>query len=68
MERERIRNILNWVLVVANLVAGVLFLLAAFGVGATRGELRPLFLAIGLVCLVAGGAWLLSGRFPKSPS
>ncbi|MFW6135912.1 MAG: hypothetical protein ACOC7N_03730 [Chloroflexota bacterium] len=60
MDREELKSRLTWVLVVTNAIAGVTFLLAAFGVVTGEGESHIFYLAAGVVCLVASGAWLLN--------
>ena len=60
MAEQGTRNALTWALVVTNLLAGVVFLLLAFGVGAGDGGFRPLYMAIAVVNLLAGGIWLLN--------
>jgi hypothetical protein len=60
MAEEQTRNALTWALVVINLLTGVVFLLLAFGVRVGGGGFRPLYLAIAIVNLLAGGVWLLN--------
>jgi hypothetical protein len=67
MEKERMvqeerSGKLIWLLVVINLLSGVLWVLAAFGIVRGKEGIDPLYLAVGVVSLVAGGAWLLSLR------
>jgi hypothetical protein len=59
MKRKELRAKLVWVvLVVVNVIAGVIWVLAAFGVSTGEGRMNLLYLAIGVVHLVASGAWL----------
>jgi len=55
---------LKWVLVLTNSIAGVSSVLAAFGVVTGKEGINLLYLTIGVICLVASGAWLLSLRSP----
>jgi hypothetical protein len=65
MEREELKSKLKWVLVVSSAIAGVVWILAAFGVVTGKGETNPLYLAIGMLFFVASGAWLLSVMSPN---
>jgi hypothetical protein len=46
---------MKWLIAIASLVAGAIWLAAALGDG-----LNVLYLAVALVLLLGGGAWLLS--------
>jgi hypothetical protein len=50
---------------VTNLLAGAVFLLLAFGVQAGGGGFKPLYLAIAIVNLIAGGVWLLNRQMSR---
>jgi hypothetical protein len=58
MAQEELRSKLVWSLAVINLLASVLWVLAAFGVVKGREGVDFLYLAVGVVSLVAGGTWL----------
>jgi hypothetical protein len=60
MDREELKNRLTWILVVTNLIAGVAFAITAFGVVTGERRINVLYLTIGVMCLVASGAWLLN--------
>ena len=62
MAQEELGGKLIWLLVGINLVSGVLWVFASLGVGRDQGGINLLYLAVGVVSLVAGGAWLLSLR------
>jgi len=62
MAQEELRDKLSWLLVLTNLIAGVVWVFAAFGVVKGKEGINLLYLAIGIVCLVASGAWFLSLR------
>jgi hypothetical protein len=62
MVQEERRRKLIWLLVVINLISGVLWVLAAFGVVRGKEGIDPLYLALGVLSLVAGGVWLLNVR------
>lgn len=60
MDQQQLKRRLNWVLVVCNLTAGVALVLTAFGLAPVDDQTNPLYLGLGVACLVAGGAWLLN--------
>lgn len=60
MEQEQLRRKLKWALVVINVIAGVVWILAAFGVLTGEEGTKLLYLMVGLVSLVASGVWLLN--------
>lgn len=62
MGKEELQGKLSWFLVVTNAIAGALWLLAALGIVKGGGGINPLYLVIGVSCLVASGTWLLSQR------
>jgi hypothetical protein len=62
MAQEELRGKLIWLLVVLNLISGVLWVLASLGVVRDQGGINPLYLAVGVVSLVAAGVWLLNRR------
>lgn len=62
MAREGLGRKEKWLLAVLSLIAGVVGFLAAFGVVRGEGEIDLLWLAVGLVNLVASGAWFLNLR------
>ena len=62
MGREGIERELRWALVIVNAVSGVLWFLAAFGIVRGRGGTNYLYLAVGVVSLVASAVWLLGQR------
>ena len=55
MAQEELKGKLIWLLVVINLFSGVLWVLASVGVGRDQGGINLLYLAVGVVSLVAGG-------------
>lgn len=60
MDQEQLKQRLDWVLVVCNLTAGVVLVFTAFGLAPVDRQSSPLYLGLGVTCLVAGGAWLLN--------
>jgi predicted membrane channel-forming protein YqfA (hemolysin III family) len=62
MAREGLGRREKWLLAVLSLTAGVVGVLAAFGLVRGGGEIDLLWLAVGLVNLVASGAWFLNLR------
>jgi len=62
MAQEKLGRKLKWALVVINVIAGATWVLAAFGIVTGGEEINLLYLAVGVVCLVASGAWLLNLR------
>jgi hypothetical protein len=62
MTQEDPRRKLIWLLVAINLISGVLWVLASFDVLGNQGGINFLYLAVGVVSLVAGGVWVLSLR------
>ena len=60
MAEEALRGKLVWLLVAINLISGVLWVFASFGVVREQEGINLLYLAVGLVSLVAGGVWLLN--------
>lgn len=65
MAQEELKGKLIWLLVVINLISGVLWVLTSVGVGRDQGGVNLLYLAVGVVSLVAGGVWLLNGMLPR---
>lgn len=62
MEQEVTRRRLKWLLAVVSFVAGVVWILAAFDVVQGEETLNILYLVMGMVFLVASGAWFLGLR------
>ena len=60
MKRQPFDRRLRWVLFASNLLAGIAGLLAALGPGNAGQDVAILWLAIGVLNLVASGVWLLS--------
>lgn len=60
MAQEELRGKLIWLLVVLNLISGVLWVFTSFDVGREQGGINLLYLAVGVVSLVAGGVWFLN--------
>jgi ABC-type multidrug transport system permease subunit len=60
MDKEELKSRLTWILVVTNLIAGMAFVITAFGVVTGERRINVLYLTIGVTCLVASGAWLLN--------
>ena len=65
MAQEELRGKLIWLLVVVNLISGVLWVLASVGVGRDQGGINLLYLAVGVLSLVAGGVWFLNQTLPR---
>lgn len=62
MEQEKRRRRLLWALVVINGIAGLTWVLAALGVVAGEESVNLLYLAIGVINLVASVVWALNTR------
>jgi hypothetical protein len=62
MSQDALKTNVRWALVVTNAIAGVVWVLAAFGIVMGRIGTNPLYLALGLIHLAASGVWLLSLR------
>lgn len=60
--QEKLNRKLKWFLVVISLLAGILWILAAFDIVGGKEAINLLYLAAGVVSLMASGAWLLSLR------
>ena len=60
MDREELKNRLTWILVVTNLIVSVAFAIITLGVVTEERRINVLYLTIGVMCLVASGAWLLN--------
>lgn len=60
MDRDELKSRLTWVLVVANVIAGVTLTITAFGLVTGERRINVLYLTIGVTCLVASGSWLLN--------
>lgn len=62
MEQDKRRRRLLWALVAINGIAGVTWVLAALGIVRGEAGINLLYLAIGLVNLLASVVWALNAR------
>ncbi|MEA3376187.1 MAG: hypothetical protein U9R72_08345 [Chloroflexota bacterium] len=60
MDRQELKDRLTWVLLATNVIAGVALVVTAFGLVTGERQINLLYLGLGVVCLVASGAWLLN--------
>ncbi len=60
MDQRQLKQRLNWVLVVSNLTTGVVLVVTAFGLAPVDRQTQPVYLGLGVICLVASGLWILN--------